>query len=307
MKPLNTKHFILGTFATLLFATGSVSLAKVESCIKDNGGGKTVKIRAGGTEFKDEDLKVLDGVSGPEVQIGKSVIFMDPAAADTKDQKSDRTNNSWCFVSPELAQKKGRSGADLNKPLCGEDAYGSLPPGKEYYDKPIIINGANGRPALKITAKEVRDPATGKKTVQLVFGSAGSSGKAPNKLVMSGSVIGDSNATTSKLKLQSQDFNSEDVNGVLESEVFGNIEKGSSGSNDPRAGMKYSSCKSSKQGTGQLRVSAKKDEKESDHWMDLAGNQITMRGSEYPAQDQNIERGSKKETRPELVAQEGRS
>lgn len=280
---IKPKHFILGLAAGLVLGTGSAHAAgkgAEKSCIA--GGSIPAKIRVGQTGFQDEDITVVEGVSGPEVRIGKTTLFLSPSSSeDEKSTGGDPSrNNSWCVVDPELNRRNNAKPNDVNCSPFGylkNDNSGN-------YDKPLQINGANGRPVAEIHAKEVKDE-NGKKMIQLVFkklGSSDSRDKATNKLVITGHAKKEGQNVRTSLRLESRDFKDDKLNGLLESTILGRLAE-QSGPNDPRGSDQFSSCKSPQQAKGQFK---KSDNEAPENWVDLQGNHLVMRGNERYIQDQ---------------------
>lgn len=284
---ITSKHLILGFATTLVMGSLSSHAAgsgKEQSCIPE--GSIPAKIRVGQTGFQDEDITVVEGVSGPEVRIGKTKFFLDPnSSEDPKSQSSEPSrNNTWCFQDPELARQN--PGSKPNDVIC--DPFGDKKQDGSY-SKPVIINGASGRPVAEIHAKEVKD-ADGKKMVQLIFkklGSSDSRDKATNKLVITGHAKKEGSNVRTNLRLESRDFDGDKLNGVLESTIVGKVAEGGSSQSDPRAGYKFQKCMSPHQAKGQYK---KTDGDAPSSWVDLQGNHMVMRGNERYIQDQYREK-----------------
>src|SRR5690606_25525068 len=130
-------------------------------------------------------------------------------------------SNRWCFIDPELNRR------EQNKPNAVScDPFGAKKQDGSF-EKPLMINGANGRPVAEIHAKEVKDD-NGKKMVQLIFkkvGSSDSRDKATNKLVITGHAKKQGQDVKSSLRLESRDFDGDHLNGVLESTVLGRLDE----------------------------------------------------------------------------------
>lgn len=276
---MKTKHLILGIATSITLSAGvSFAAGKEKSCI--SGGSIPAKLRVGQTGFQDEDIMVVEGVSGPEVRIGKTTMFLSPSSPEEERSSGGEPNrnNRWCFIDPELNRlEQNKPNAVSCDPFGNKKQDGS-------FEKPLMINGSNGRPVAKIYAKEVKD-SDGKKMVQLVFqkmGSSDSRDKATNKLVISGHAKKEGKDVRSSLKLESRDYNTDQLNGVLESTIIGRLDESLNG-NDPRSGEKFSSCKSPHQARGQFK---KSDNEAPESWVDLQGNHLVMRGNERYIQDQ---------------------
>ncbi|MBX3019272.1 MAG: hypothetical protein KF767_15400 [Bdellovibrionaceae bacterium] len=276
---MKTKHLILGIATSITLSAGvSFAAGKEKSCI--SGGSVPAKLRVGQTGFQDEDITVVEGVSGPEVRIGKTTMFLSPGSAEEEKSSGGEPsrNNSWCFIDPELNRRNQGKPTDVS---C--DPFGSKKQDGSF-EKPLSINGSNGRPIAEIHAKEVKD-SNGKKMIQLIFkklGSSDSRDKATNKLVITGHAKKEGPNVKSSIRLESRDFDGDHLNGVLESTILGRLKEGDTG-NDPRGSDQFSSCKSPNQAKGQYK---KTDNEAPESWVDLQGNHLVMRGNERYIQDQ---------------------
>lgn len=302
---LISKHIILSGLLVVQTAVAtSTDSEMAESCIA--GGSSPAKLRLGSSGFHDEALKVVEGVAGPEFQIGKTRIFLDPKSnedTETKSSEPDR-NNSWCIVDPVLAQSKGKTGSAVNEPMCGTaELFGEKAESKFFKDA-VQIHGAKGNIIAEIRAKEDTDE-NGKKFIRLIVKATGSGNekdRAENQLHLNGHATKTGEKITSKLRVESRQFDKGTVNGVVESTVSG-FDDTSSTPNDPMKGYKLKGCQSAGQSQGQLR---KKGDKTPENLVDISGSHIVMRGKECYGINQYIG-NEDKDAKPEyMVSQIGR-
>lgn len=307
MLGLKSKHLILGIATSFTLVTGVAHGAGKgvdrNTCI--GGGTVPAKIRAGQTGFQDEDIKVVEGFSGPEVQIGKARIFQDPQTADDgKGERKDKELNRWCIVDEALSRQTDPK-RDHRTPMCGTELFGSEKSG-EFFKKKPTITGAGGK-QIELNLKELKQP-DGSLRYEIMFKSKGGSDsrdKAQNSLYLTGSVKKESEDRRKvRMELQSRDFgDATKVNGNLVSEVTGDMEKNPK-SGDPMSGYKFGGeCSSTFQAKGQFKNSDK-DAPES--WVDLSGNRLTMRGNERYIQDQYRAENRNNEQAREVTDQGGR-
>lgn len=278
-------HISKATGFVLLLALGNSAFANsteeltTPSCI--GGGASPAKIKLGSSGIDEETIRIVEGDSGPELQIGGTRIFMDPTISDdpTTDPKS--VNNRWCYVDARIAKEQNPLDPRPKEAKCD---LPSLPSKTDKDGVPITIRGTDGSVIGQLFA--VVHSIGGKESSRLVFAPSGSgaSDRPKNRLSIIGHVTKKGEQVTSRLLVESRNVDGDKVNGALEASMSGKIATDSDSDPTPTANKKFAAgCISNNQARGQLR---KKEDKVPQGWVDLSGSHIVMRGHERYGIDQ---------------------
>lgn len=248
-----------GSSAALMSFQKITCAEGVSSCAKDANKEKT-------------DFKLIEGVNGPELQIGKVKIFLDPTSTKSETRGKDgklEGNNSWCIVDPD---KNKEDEAPIGKAVCGSRlSQQRESKGNRSELKSFVIPGTN----LKITP--TNDDNTDPKSVKLVITYG--DGQAREQMIVSGLAQKQGLRNISKMTVRTQSVSSGNTTGVIKSEMSGILDDTKS---QETGKMQFSKCESLHVTKGQLN---KKEDQASETYVGLNGQCFTMRGSERYSTD----------------------